>query len=185
MRYLLLLALLGLAGCCGIRQEIPELQKNLQTEFTDRLYQFRLERSGQTKLAGLLALKQQGDTMWGGLLDATGIPLLKLQVTEEGNHEIEYCSAAVCDTRLPEMIGKLINSIYFTPPNNECPWYTVSCICEESVNDERIKWKKFGPFRSWELTQKNPGAPGETIFMKMYFSSVQIRLKGDTDTVQY
>ena len=82
---LLLFTLLGFAGCCGVRQEIPDRMDNLDIGPSDKLYQFRLERSGKTKLAGLLALKRQGDDMWGGLLDATGIPLVKMQVTAEGN----------------------------------------------------------------------------------------------------
>jgi hypothetical protein len=163
---------------------MPDLQANLQTDSPDKLYQFRLERSGQTKLAGLLAIRHQADGVWGGLLDATGIPLVKLLVTPAGNNEIEYCAATVCDTKLPEVIGKLIHSIYFRPADPECPWYTVSCVCAQSAGDKKVKWNKTGPFRSWEITMEKPGTIEEKIAMKMYFSSVLVQLQRNATTLQ-
>lgn len=177
MRFLLyLFLLLILTGCCRLA-DIPDTSKPVPTEPDNALYQFRLERSGATKLSGLLALKHQGEGVWGGLLDATGVPLVKILVQPDGTHALEYCAAAVCDTKLPEVVGNLVKYLYFSPANQTCPWYTVSCICEDSESDHKIKWKKFGPFRSWGVEKKNLKGRDESIDVQMYFSTVKIHLK--------
>lgn len=161
------------------------MQKQVQVRPTTALYQFRLERSGQTKLAGLLALRQQTEGTWGGLLDATGIPLVKMVVPPAGEYTVEDCSPAVCDTRLPEVLGKLIAYIYYTPARSDCSWYTLSCVCQKSGQGEKLaKWKKIGPFHAWQILQENPGSRSEKIYAQMYFSSVRIDLRRIDTTLQ-
>lgn len=178
MRFLFSIFLLVLlASCCRI-DEMPTLQKVSKPESVSELFQFRLERSGKTKLSGLLAIKQQENGIWNGLLDATGIPLVKMLVGADGSKHLEYCSKAVCDTKLPEILGKLVDYIYFMPANAECPWYAFSCICEESENGQiSTKWKKFGPLSVWKVDHLTTPGNKEKIEVRMYFSSVKVHLQ--------
>lgn len=175
--FLLCILMLGLSGCCTI-VETPFLQKETLPDQASELYRFHLERSGTTGLSGLLALKPRENGMWGVLLDATGVPLVKLLVMPDHSYDIKYCATAVCETRLPELLGKLIDYIYFIPANEECPWYALSCICQVTDDSGRsIKWKRFGPLHLWEVEYERPSMESEEITIHMKLSSVTVRLQ--------
>ncbi len=140
------------------------------------LYRFRLEHSDETKFSGLLALKPREDGMWSVLLDATGIPLVKMLVQTDGTKQIEYCATALRDSKLPELLGKLVEYIYFTPAKADCPWYALSRVCLETEDQKQsIKWKKWGPIRIWEVEQV-PSAIQEKITVHMNLSSISVHL---------
>lgn len=177
MKYLApLLFLLIITGCCPLTERVDR-QSAGPAEVKSALYRFHLERAGETRLAGLLALNFHEDGIWCGLLDATGVPLIKMHVRPEGTTDIEYCAKAVSDTMLPEVLGKLVEYIYFTYPRDACSWYAFSCICEEKEGEwQGRKWKRFGPFHYWEVRQQNPPGKDENIEVRMYFSSVKVTL---------
>lgn len=177
MRYFLpFLFLLAMTGCCRIQTDLPWPQES-QDERTSELYRFHLERSGTTKLSGLLALQPKEEGMWSVLLDATGVPLVKMLVRSDGAKKVEFCAAAVCDTRLPEVLGKLVDYIYFMPAGTDCPWYAFSCTCmvDEGAG-RRVRWERFGPFRLWEVDRVLSPGQKEKIHVRMYFSSVTVQL---------
>jgi hypothetical protein len=141
------------------------------------LYRFRLERSAVTKFSGLLALKPRKDGMWSVLLDATGIPLVKMLVHTDGTKQAEYCAAAICDSRLPELRGKVVEYIYFPPENADCPWYAFFSVCLETKDQaQSVKWKRMGPIRLWEVEQIPPDME-ERITVKMKLSSITVHLQ--------
>ena len=139
------------------------------------LYRFRLEHSAETKFSGLLALKPREDGMWSVLLDATGIPLVKMLVKMDGTKQIEYCATALRESKLPELLGKLIEYIYFIPAREDCPWYILSRVCFETENQKQsVKWKKWGPLRIWEVEQVT--SIQEKITVHMNLSSISVHL---------
>lgn len=171
-----LILLLILTGCCQVAQQ--PLWPMTGESITSSLYRFRLERSAETKFSGLLALKPREDGMWSVLLDATGIPLVKMLVHADGSRQIEYCAAALCDSRLPELLGNLIEYIYFIPANANCPWYAFFSVCLETDNQEQsVKWERFGPIRLWEVEQATTPAMQEKITVHMSLSSITVHLQ--------
>ena len=130
--------LFTLTGCCRVA-ELPLWPGESKPDTSSALYRFRLERSAVTKFSGLLALKPREDGMWSVLLDATGIPLVKMLVHTDGTKQVEYCAATLCDSRLPELLGKVVEYIYFKPANADCPWYAFFSVCLETKGQEQHK----------------------------------------------
>jgi hypothetical protein len=162
---------LALAGCCQVT-ELPDWPVENNQGMESTLYRFRLEHSTETKFSGLLALKPREEGMWGVLLDATGVPLVKMLVQADGYQQVEYSATALRKSKLPELLGKLIEYIYFTPAGTDCPWYALSRVCIETKDQvQSIKWKKLGPLKLWEVEHST-----EMITVHMNLSSISVHL---------
>ena len=111
------------------------------------------------------------------------IPLIKLFNEPDEEPSLEYCAAPVCDTRLPEIVGKLIDYLYFTPADAACPWYAFSRVCTKTENGKTSKWHKLGPFRSWEIDYLAEKNGNMNMDVAMYFSTVKIHLQQIPDPV--
>jgi hypothetical protein len=174
--YLPWILLLCLTGCCRVA-ELPRWPAESESDTASALYRFRLERSGTAKFSGLLALKPRTNGMWSALLDATGAPLAKMIIHPDGSTQVEYRAAAIRDTRLPELLGKLVEYIYFTPASAECSRYAFSCVClEQETPEQAVKWKRLGPLRLWEVEQTTT-ALQERITVHLKLSSILVHLE--------
>jgi len=168
--------LLILTGCCRVA-ELPPWPAENRPDTTSSLYRFRLERSSETKFSGLLALQPRAGGIWSGLLDATGVPLVKMVVYPDGTRHLEYCATALHGSRMPELLGKLVEYIYFTPAAADCPWYAFSCVCLAAETPEQmVKWKRMGLLRLWEIEKMSPPDAGEKITVHLNLSSVTVHL---------
>ncbi len=166
-----------MAGCCKI-SELPLSAMKGISEEPAALYTFRLEQSQANRFSGLLATKPRENGMWSVLLDATGVPLIKMLVKANGAKQVEHCAAAVCDTRLPALLGNLVDYMYFMPASSECPWYALTCICQETdALNRSIKWKRIGPLHLWELERPAIAGKNEKITLHLGLSSITVHLQ--------
>lgn len=175
-RLLPLLLLVTLASCCRV-SGLPVRPEAGTDAIFPALFSFRLEHKGVPKFSGLLALENHDRGIWCVLLDATGIPLVKELVAEDGSLEITYRAGALKNNRLPDLLGKVVHSIYFTTGVTDCSWYMLSCICSDSPSPDRtVKWRKFGPVRLWEVNKKVTPAQTTELAVR-FFPSLLVQLQ--------
>jgi len=171
-----LFLLFVLTGCCRVA-EMPQWPAAATENDISALYRFRLEHAGTTKFSGLLILKAQADGISSILLDASGLPLIRQEVYPDGSRRVESCAAPLRETRFPELLGKLVEYIYFTPGRNSCPWYAFTCVCQENGKDRQLKWKRFGPLHLWEVEQSITEQMKEINTVRMNLSSITAYLQ--------
>lgn len=177
MRYLLLFILIfTLTGCCMAPDRMQFIAEKPIKEAT--LHKIRIQQAKVTKFSGLLALEPRTEGIWCVLLDATGIPLLKGLVTPDGTMQVKYSVGAIQESKLPDLLARVIEYSYYSPASFECPWYAPYRVCTSSdASGNRTKWKKLGPIRLWQVDSKNLADKGEMLTITMTLSSVRVTLQ--------
>lgn len=177
MRYLLLIFLIFiLTSCC--RTANQPLWTSGEPLKSSVLYKIRIQQAEVTKFSGLLALEPKIDGIQCVLLDATGIPLLKEFITPNGTMQVEHSVGTIKDSKLPNLLNRVIEYSFYTPAATDCPWYDPYRVCiENNALGKRTKWKKLGPVRLWQVDRTHLADKREVISITMAFSTVRVTLQ--------
>ncbi len=178
---LFLLIMLTLAGCAP-HVTTPAWPPPDDKTRDGTLYRIRIKQGGTTRFSGLIGLKPVSGGVESLLLDATGAPLVKGSARPDGTMVIEYAPGALREKRIPELIGKLVKYIYFTPGTPDCSWHIPYQVClEEREPGIRTKQAKFGPLRLWQVQTVHRGHVGETIEVETLLPPIAISLDRVTE----
>ena len=178
MRNILIALLLIIVAGCSRMADQTKWMASVHPLQSATLHKIRIEQSDVTKFVGLLALEPRADGIWCILLDATGIPLIKGLVSTDGTMRVEYSVSSQLASRLPDLLGRVIEYTYFIPASPDCPWYDPYRVCfSRDDSGSIVKWRKLGPVRLWQVDKKHYKDQGETITVKMNIRSVLITLQ--------
>jgi hypothetical protein len=148
----LALIFLGLLSGCGGGIVVSAVSSDLSIAETS-LWTVRLGRGDQEIFAGLLALRNEGDSIRAVLLDSTGIKLLEERISSSGEVQVIKAIPAVRDKRLPSFLGEGLYRLFF---NSEgfagelCRRDGFASLCfGEQDSGQLVKLRRFGPFVLW------------------------------------
>jgi hypothetical protein len=146
---LVLLVLLGvciLSGCAPPSSTLRSLPEHTE-KVESRLFNLRIERWGDIRFSGLLALQQGNGEVHYALLDASGVKLLQARVDAAGESQVLHAKGALRDSGLDTFLGEALARIFLQEPK-EAPcaskWWRRLCR-----QDEAMKSGHFGPVLLW------------------------------------
>lgn len=153
----LLLVLFGVSTLAGCAPPSSTLRLSPEQAGKDenRLFTLRIERWGEVRFSGLLALRQGGGEVHYALLDASGVKLLQARVDAAGESRVLHAKGALKDSNLAPFLGEALARVFLQEPK-EVPcagrWWHRLCR-----RNEYMKSGYFGPLPLWRA--EVPGAP--------------------------
>jgi hypothetical protein len=155
-----LLGIFVLAGCApppSIFRLLPEPVGKVES----RLFNLRIERWGEIRFSGLLALQQGGGEVHYALLDASGVKLLQARVNGAGESQVLHAKGALKDSSLAPFLGEALARIFLQEPKEvPCDGRWWQRLCRQ---DEAMKSGYFGPLLLWRADVPSTPGGAETI----------------------
>jgi hypothetical protein len=144
-----------------------------------QLLNIRIERWGEVRFSGLLALRQAGEGMYYVLLDATGVKLLEVAVAGDGKHRVLHAKGALQDSGLDEYLAVVLARIYLNEPAAlPCTGTWMYRICEEETSKGVEKYCLVGPLSIWEIvTERAKDRPYGIVTYRQPWIGVVIHLE--------
>lgn len=174
---LLLLMLFGvctLAGCAppsSTLQSLPEQAGKVES----RLLNLRIERWGEIRFSGLLALQQGGGEVHYALLDASGVKLLQARVDASGESQVLHAKGALQESSLTPFLGEALARIFLQEPTEvPCSGQWWRRLCRQ---DEVIKSGHLGPLLLWRAEVPGVLVGSETISYRQPWLGVGLVLR--------
>lgn len=128
-----------------------------------RLLNIRIERWGEVRFSGLLALRQEGQGLYYALLDATGVKLLEVAVAGNGGHRVIHAKGALQDSGLDGFLAEVLTRTYLQEPATlPCTgtWLHQLCREEDVAGNGWRKYGQVGPLQIWQVGTDPEQSPG-------------------------
>lgn len=169
-----LLGIFVLAGCAPPSSTLRLLPEQAG-KAENRLFNLRIERWGDIRFSGLLALQQGGGEVHYALLDASGVKLLQARVSGAGESQVLHAKGALKDSSLAPFLGEALARIFLQEPK-EAPcagrwWHR---LCRQ---DEAMKSGYFGPVLLWRAEVPGVLVGTETISYRQPWLGVGLVLR--------
>lgn len=182
MKKMLLVCLVGLllSGCSvPLRSLTEEGPKN--AEGPGQLLNIRIERWGDVRFSGLLAVRQHRGGLYYALLDATGVKLLEVTVAADGGFRLLHAKGAMRETGLDGFLSEVLGRIYLQEPASlPCSGTWLYQLCREE-DGAAAGWQKYGqtgPLRIWQITTvRGQGAGSTAVVYRQPWIGVRILLE--------
>lgn len=140
MRIICILLALLLGGC-SMNKVVPRHDLTPQKESSNLLTNIRIERWGEQKYSGLLALEKKGRGIHFILLDGTGVKLLEGEVDEQLRYEIRYARGNFKESQLPEFLSVSLARTFLQEPETlPCSGVGFSRLCKEQLG--QLQWQR-------------------------------------------
>ncbi len=156
----LVLSLTLLAGCAAIPPAAPPRAEEGRVERS--LYALQLQRWGETRFSGILAVQRAPGTLRYALLDASGVKLLEARQNEGAGQEVLHVKAVVADSGLPGFLGTALERLFWLrawcPPCSG-PWWRR--LCREAGGGTS---GRFGPLPLWRVEHPAGEVAGELTY---------------------
>jgi hypothetical protein len=173
----LLTAIFGvlvLAGCAPPSSTLLLLPEQAG-KAENRLFNLRIERWGDIRFSGLLALQQGGGEVHYALLDASGVKLLQARVDAAGESQVLHAKGVLRDSSLTPFLGEALARIFLQEPK-EAPcvgqwWHR---LCRQ---DEAVKSGHLGPLLLWRAEVPSAIVGTETINYRQPWLGVGLFLR--------
>ncbi|MBU1567274.1 MAG: hypothetical protein KJ630_16830 [Proteobacteria bacterium] len=168
MRLGVVLCCLCLFFCgCSLPLRISPLIQDASGNPAARLMNIRIERWGEPRFSGLLALRQEGNGLYYALLDATGVKLLEVVVAEDGGHRLIHAKGALKDSGLDGFLAEVLARTYLQEPATlPCAGTWLYRLCrEEEAGKGWRKYGQAGPLEIWQVGTDWEQGPGKAAVM--------------------
>lgn len=120
---------------------VPRQDLSLTGDSGALLTNMRIERWGDSKYSGLLAIKQNCHGMHFVLLDATGVKLLEGDVDEQLSYTIQYARGNFSDSHLPKFLAVSVGRTFLQEPETlPCSGTGFSRLCKEQTG--QLQWQR-------------------------------------------
>ncbi len=129
-----------------------------------RLLNIRIERWGEMRFSGLLALRQGRQGLYYALLDATGVKLLEVAVAGDGRHRLLHAKGALQDSGLDGFLAEVLTRTYLQEPAIlPCAgsWWYKLCREENASGKGWMKYGQAGPLQIWQVEADRGQEPGD------------------------
>lgn len=150
-----------LLGACSVPYAVLIKDPAAGSQSTAQLLNIRIERWGEMRFSGLLALRKQGPGLYYALLDATGVKLLEVSVAGDGEYQLLHAKGALKESGLDGFLAEVLARIYLREPATlPCVGSWLYEFCRRDDPDGK-GWQKFGqagPLQIWQVkTAVDPG----------------------------
>lgn len=142
--------------CCALLVSCGFRTTTVFRGFTDagepyRLYNLRIDRWGERRFSGLLALQRKTGGLCYALLDASGITLLEAEIASGGEQEILQGKTQITETKLPVYLGTALYRVFgLDPEEYPCSFNGVLRFClDSSPSGGWSKRAEMLPFTVW------------------------------------
>jgi hypothetical protein len=174
---LLLTVLFGvflLAGCAPPSSTLRLLPEQVG-KAESRLFNLRIERWGDIRFSGLLALQQGGGEVHYALLDASGVKLLQARVNCAGESQVLHAKGELKDSSLAPFLGEALARVFLQEPREvPCAGHWWQRLCRQ---DEAMKSGYFGPVLLWRAEAPGVLVVTETISYRQPWLGVGLVLR--------
>ena len=168
-----------LCGCSlPLRIAVEGADENAKAN--GRLLNIRIERWGEVRFSGLLALRPEGQGLYYALLDATGVKLLEATVVGDGEHRLLHVKGALQDSGLDGFLAEVLARTYLQEPATlPCAGTWLYQVCREQRADGG--WQKYGqagPLPIWKVgTGSGQGSGNEAVIYRQPWIGIRIFLE--------
>ena len=122
-----------------------------------RLLDIRIERWGEVRFSGLLALRPDGSGLYYALLDATGVKLLEAVTADDSGYRLIHGKGALRESGLGEFLAEVLTRIYLQEPAvPPCAGSWLYRVCRDQGADGA--WQKYGQTGFLEIWRVQPAA---------------------------
>ncbi len=152
MRCILLILIIQFISGCGINK-IPEHADQHFPYVEESLWKLTIEQWGTERFTGLLAVRTLGPDFHLVLLDATGIKLLEIAMSDGSDVRVVTAVKAVRDRGLPKYLSRSTSRIFDnTSDDVNCSRHGFIRICKKKpASDVERKEARFGLFLIWSV----------------------------------
>ena len=152
MRWILLILIVQFISGCSINK-IPEYNDQHFPCVEESLWKFTIEKWGTERFTGLLAVRTLGPDFHLVLLDATGIKLLEITMSNGSDVRVVSALKAVRDRGLPKYLSISTSRFFDTMSGDvHCSRHGFIRICKKKpASDMERKEARFGPFLLWSV----------------------------------
>lgn len=152
MKLIILLIGCTFSASCSLTGDIYRSTDLMDLEKGVRLHTIRLERWGELRFSGILALQQHQQWLNYVVLDATGIKLIEAEVSFTGDFRLIRANGPLKTSQLPHYLSTSLKRIYLLDPlQRPCSHDIMLRFCKEpSVEGGWRKDVRVGPFIVWE-----------------------------------
>lgn len=117
-----------------------------------KLQHIRIERWGEVKFNGILALRATDKGLHYALIDATGIKLLQAWSDAKGDHNTITPTGPLAEQGLAPFLSEAIARMYLINPLRlPCSHKGLLSVCIKDDNGLRIKTGNFAGIRYWNV----------------------------------
>ncbi len=134
--------------------KIPPQALNPSLDISEQLLNIRIYRYGNLRFSGLMGITVRQGDQFIILLDASGIMLLKGQLTSTGKMAVSGGVKQITNSQLPQILAQSVLRIYSNEPAKlPCSNNGLEKICQhhESSGDWS-KTSRLGPFPFWKVS---------------------------------
>ncbi|RKX58800.1 MAG: hypothetical protein DRP37_07495 [Thermodesulfobacteriota bacterium] len=152
MRWILLILIVQFISGCSINK-IPEYNDQHFPCVEESLWKLTIEKWGTERFTGILAVRTLGPDFHLVLLDATGIKLLEIAMSNGSDVRVVSALNVMRDRGLPEYLSKSTSRIFDTMSDDvKCFRHGFIRICKKKpALDVERKEARFGPFWVWSV----------------------------------
>ena len=157
---------------------VPDKNLAPDGESSARLLQIRIERWGEVRFSGLLALRQRGEGLYYILLDATGVKLLEVAVDGAGEYRLIHAKGGLQDSALGGFLAEVLIRTYGQEPATlPCAGTWLYQLCrEENTGNGWRKYGQVGPLQLWQVVADPGHAANAAVIYRQPWLGVRIFL---------
>ena len=145
--------LVALAGCASPPALQPIAEERGEAG-ESRLLALAIERWGETRFSGLLALRRGAGWLHYALLDASGVKLLEARVDAVGTSRLLHVKGALEESGLHGFLGEALIRIFLVEPEAlPCSGSWWKRICRQGAE---AKTSHLGPLPWWRVEALAP-----------------------------
>lgn len=125
------------------------------------LADIRIERWGEHRFSGLLAMREKEGEYFFTLLDATGVTLLRGELSASADEVERELKGPMRQSGVGDYLATAFTRIFLLEPIRvPCSRELLSSFClgaDQATKNGTIKYEKFGPFTRWRVTRRSSG----------------------------
>lgn len=145
------------------------------SEAKKHLMALRIERWGEIRFSGLLALQIGEGWLQYALLDASGVKLLEARSDSGGESQVLHAKGVIRDSGLADFLGEALVRIFFqepvTPP---CSGHWWNRLCRDN---RQTKSQQIGPLLWWRVEDSTTSSGEKTIVYLQPWIGVRLSLR--------
>ena len=166
---------LAIVAGCGVPPQSRLGAEEGEKAGEKRLMALRIERWGETRFSGLLALQVGDDRLRYALLDASGVKLLEARSDSSGESQVLHAKGVIRDSGLADFLGQALVRVFFMEPvTSPCSGGWWNRLCREN---RTAKGQHIGPLPWWRIEVSTNSAGEETIVYLQPWIGVRLSLR--------